>query len=207
MYPRKFLFCVAAFGLATAANAEVVTANLAAYSNGTNISNAFPGVALRKLRQLTGTTYSPTLLSVLKGTCNYGGCTSMSAVSSMGGNAYLAGEYHDCLNGSPWACSGYEVLQATFTNPTNFVEFEFSWIVDPPVIYGYDAAGNEIASCLALGGPSSIPAGCALSYSVSPGGEGIGTIRLSSLTNNIKRVVTGSNAGSSRVTGLQYNRL
>jgi len=198
MYPRILLSCNAALGLATAAQAEVVTATQASYPSGSNVSNAFPGVALRKLRQLSGTTYSPTVLAVIKGTCNYGGCTAMSSVSAMGGNSYLASEWHDCFNGVPWGCAGYEVFQATFVNPTDFVEFEFSWLIDPPTLYAYDAAGNEIASCAA---------GCTITRQILSSGEYVGTIRMSSTTANIKRVVTGSAAGSSRVIGLQYNRL
>ena len=209
MYPRKLLSCIAALGLASAAQAEVVTANLAAIAPGTNVSNLFPGVALRRLVGVSGaTTYSPVVLSALAATCTYAVCSDLSPAIQIGGTQTGAMEARHCYNGSAIACAdGFQVLQATFTNPTNFVEFQYTAIIDPPAIFGYDTAGNEVLSCIAFGATTSFPAGCSFGYMVGPGGELLGTIRLSSLSANIKRVVTGSALGASRTIGLQYNRL
>lgn len=45
------------------------------------------------------------------------------------------------------------------------------------------------------------------SFQLSPGGDFIGTIRLTSPTAVIKRVVAGSAQGASRIIGLQYDNL
>jgi len=214
METRKFLLCVVAASLAAAAHAEIVTPNLAGARVNSNVSNAFPGLALRKLigpngaMNYAGTTEN----SVYRSPCTtYAACGYLSPAYSIGGNLFSAMDYRDCydnsLNGNPNSCFyPFEVLQATFANPTDFVEFQFTWQSDPPAIFGYDAAGNEILACLP-GGATGSPAGCMTSFQLSPGGDFIGTIRLTSPTAVIKRVVAGSAQGASRIIGLQYNNL
>ena len=209
MYLRKLSWCIATLALASAANAEVYTANLSIIAPGTNVSTAFPGVTLRRLIGPSGaTTWSPVSLPAVLATCTYGACPELSPALQIGGQLTNGMEARRCYAGSTIACAdGFQVLQATFTNPTDFVEFQYTAIIDPSLLVGYDAAGNEIVTCIITSVNSSTANGCAGGYLVSPGGELFGTIRLTSPTANIKRVITASALGASRTIGLQYNRL
>lgn len=206
----KLLCCVAAVGLGATSHAAVVTRNPLDYAIGANVSTAFSGVTLTRLANASGTVgYAPMLDPAIVGRCTtYGACPIFGTVGTIGGVLWGMSEYRNCYNanraghssidcGAPWA-----VLQATFATPTDFVEFELTWYADPPMLLAYDAAGNEIASCLPFS-----TSGCLTTHTFTPGYEQIGKIRLTSSTGRIAKVVVGSFGASSRLYSMQYTHL
>jgi hypothetical protein len=193
---------------ASTAGAATITRNPRDFAIGTDVSSAFPGVTLTKLTSVPGaTTYAPTLSPVTITNCaGYAACALFGSAYALSGNLHGASEHRNCYNanmagfsslhcGEPWA-----VLQATFDTPTDFVQFHWTSLSDPPLMTAYDEAGNEILACGAYG-----PASCMTTHQFSPGFELMGTIRLTSGSTKIKRVVIGSFAASTRLYMMQYD--
>jgi hypothetical protein len=202
----KLLTCVSILA-ATTAGAATLTKNPRAYAVGTDISNAYTGVTLTWLDNVPGTVgYAPTQNPVIVGICAHAACLLFDNAHTIGGNTYEAMDHRSCYNANqlgmsvPECGSSYELLQATFDEPTDFVEFHWTALQDPPLMTAYNAAGAEISVCQPLGGNS-----CITTHKFSPGGEKMGTIRISLRTATIKKIVVGSFGAGTRLYMMQFN--
>lgn len=204
----KLLLLAAAIGCAATANAVTVTRDAASYAVGADVTNAWPGVTLTRLRNVPGaTTYAPTVSPAIIMECTtFGACPTIGTQRTIGDRAYNVFHYRGCYDanqlGLPSTECGrpFDVLNAQFAVPTDFVEFTATWGMDAPMMIAYDAAGNQIAQCFtgAIGGCTSV-----LSFNVSY--QGFGTIRIATTSSVIARVVVGTPSGSSMITAIQYN--
>jgi hypothetical protein len=203
------LACVALIIASAAASAGTVTRNPRDHALGTDVSSLYGGVTLTKLTSVAGaTTYAPTMSPVIVTNCaGYAACALFGNAYAYGGNLYGAAEFRSCYNanlagGSSIFCGeSWSVMQATFTTPTDFVEFHWTAWSDPPQMFAYDAAGNEIGACGPVG-----PSSCMTTHTFSPGFEKMGTIRLvANGATKIKKVVVGSFGASARIYMMQYD--
>ena len=145
----------------------------------------------------------------LIGRCTfYGVCPTISPYGTIGGNTANVSEYRNCYNanyvGSTSIDCGYAwvALQAAFSAPVDFVEFELTWYIDPPILLAYNAAGAEILNCRP--GWVTTSTSC-FSPHVDVSHSWLGTIRVRAKKPIIAKVVVGSEAGSAYVTNMQYN--
>jgi hypothetical protein len=204
----KLLLLAAALGCAATANAVTITRDAAAYAVGADVTNAWPGVTLTRLRNVPGaTTYAPTVSPAIIMQCTtFGACPVMGTQRTIGDRAYNVFHYRDCYNanqnGLPSGECGmpFDVLSAQFAVPTDFVEFTATWGFDAPMMIAYDTAGNQIAQCF-----TGLPGGCTSVINFNSVDKGFGTIRITASSNVIARVVVGTPSGSSMITGIQYN--
>lgn len=202
------LLSVVMAGMTVAAQAAVVTRNPLDYPVGADVSTAWPGVRLTLLSTGVGTTYAPNMSPAIVGTCNYGACPVSSPLNNVAGSLSYLSRYQTCYNQTRagfWSsdCTRYfRVLEAVFSNPTDFVEFNTAWNMDAPGIIAYDAAGNEIQSCMP-GFPVGATTGCLTSIEYSPGTH-IGVIRVATSSPVIARVVIGSPWGNAEALSMQY---
>lgn len=205
------LLSVVIAGMTATASAEVVTHNPLDYPVGTDISAAWPGVTLTLLTSGAGITYAPRMSPAIVGACSYGACASSSPLNNVSGQLYYLWRYRTCYNatragfrssscGYPWG-----VLEAVFSNPTDFVEFNTAWNFDAPAIIAYDAAGNEIQVCMP-GFTVGSTTGCLTAVEFQSGTEHFGVIRVATSSAIIARVVIGAPWGNSEVLSMQYTR-
>jgi len=213
MRNTRLLALAAALAMASVATAAVVTRNPLDYATGTDVSAAFPGVRLARIVNAPGIDfYGPIVQPAFIGRCtDYGVCPLLVSLGTIGGNVYNLQQYRNCYNSSrpvilphPDCRRNFAVLQATFEKPPDFVEFELTWLSDPPGLVAYNAAGDEILTCLP--GPPVAPAGCVTIRTLLPRREGFGTIRLTTQRTDIARVVVAGYIGTGRVTFMQYSR-
>lgn len=204
----KLLLLAAAAGCAATANAVTITRDAAAFAVGADVTTAWPGVTLTRLRNVPGaTTYAPTVSPAIIMQCTtFGACPVTGTLRTIGDRAFNAFHYRDCYNanqiGLPSGECGrpFDVLSAQFAAPTDFVEFTATWGFDAPMMIAYDSAGNQIAQCV-----TSPPGGCTSVISFTSSGRGFGTIRIATSSAVIARVVVGTPSGSSMITAIQYN--
>lgn len=209
MKALKLLLLAGAACCAAAANAATITRDANAYALGADVTTAFPGVTLTRLRNVPGaTTYAPIVSPVIIMQCTtFGACPTIGPQRTFGDRAYNIFHYRSCYDanqmGNPSTECGrpFDVLSAEFAVPTDFVEFTTTWGFDAPMMIAYDAAGNQIAQCF-MGGP---PGGCSSSVNFGVHYYGYGTIRISASSSVIARVVVGTPSGSSMVIAMQYN--
>jgi hypothetical protein len=202
----KLFLCASLFAAVTA-GAATLTKNPRSYAVGADISGAFTGVTLTRLVNLSGTVgYAPTQNPVIVGNCGYAACLLFDNAHTIGPNTYEAVDHRVCYNANqagfsvPECGSPYALLQVTFATPTDFVEFHWTALSDPPLMTAYNAAGAEISVCQPFGGNS-----CITTHTFSPGGEKMGTIRISTKSTAIKKVVVGSSGAATRLYMMQYN--
>lgn len=204
----KLLLFSAAACCAATANAVTITRDAAAYAVGADVTNAWPGVTLTRLHNVPGsTTYAPIVSPAIIMQCTtFGACPVIGTQRTIGATAFNAFHYRDCYNanqnGVPSTECGipYDVLNAQFAAPTDFVEFTATWGFDAPMMIAYDSAGNQIAQCL-----TGLPGGCTSVVKFASVDKGFGTIRITTSSSVIARVVVGTPSGASMITGIQYN--
>jgi hypothetical protein len=198
--------------------ANIVTVDPVDHAVGADITNAYPGVILQRIRNTPGTiVYTPIYSPALVGDCaGYGPCPEFDPLKTVAGAMANGNTAVGCYNvtrlgGTTSQCGQtWSMLELTFPNGTDYVQVESIWTADPPAIFAYDAAGNQIVSCLPAGSSNSgpapgSPANCLVSQIFSPGGDVRGVINVQAGSPVIRRVVVGSYAGASRSVGIQYN--
>lgn len=208
----KLLCCVAVLGIGAVAHTKVVTRNPLDYAVGADVSTAFTSLVLTRLANRAGTVgYAPILAGAVVGRCTaYGVCPIVNPFGTIGGGTYLLQQYRNCYNANRRGVASldcrepYSALQVVFLVPTDFVEFQLTWLGDPPALLAYDAAGNEILTCLPSGATGT-PAGGLTSFRELSTGAYLGTIRIRASAGRVTKVVVGSYIGSAQVTSLQYS--
>lgn len=125
---------------ASSARADLIVVNAADYPLGTDLSTAFTGLTMSRLRQSGSMTYNPTITGVHT-VIDY-----PISVPSLGG-AFGLSEYLGCSTavGPSFNClSGFNVLEFSFDAPTNFFEIDGYFFTDPNFLIAYDLQGNII---------------------------------------------------------------
>ncbi len=128
------------------ARADLVVVNASDYPLGTDLSTAFTGLTMSRLRQSgsTSSTYDPTV-SPVDTVIDY-----PISVPSLGG-AFGVSEFLACSNatGPSFSClAGFNVLEFRFDAPTNFFEIDGYFFTDPNVLIAYNAQGDIITDFL-----------------------------------------------------------
>jgi hypothetical protein len=199
----KLLSVVAAVTLAAAAHAATVTREAKNHAVGSDVTTAYSGVTLSRQNYVAGGALQIHPLTIEQCT-TFGICEiTMAPLNTFGGQHWDLFNYRDCYNGLlvgyvSWQCgNSHSVLSIEFTTPTDFVELTATWTADAPALIAYDSAGNQLSQCTE-------PASC-LSSVLFEAYVYSGTIRATSSSSSIKRVIFASPSGGSRVTGMQYN--
>jgi len=210
MRSSRLLGLVAALAMSSVVTAAVLTRDPLNYATGTDVSATFPGVQLRRVVNVPGIwVFAPTYEPALIGRCTtYGACPVLGPLGTIGGNVFNLQQYRNCYNADRLGLTSsdcnrpFEVLEASFSSPVDFVEFELTWLSDYPGMIAYNAAGDEIMTCV----PTLPLPGCITARSLTPGHEGFGTVRLAPKTSSIERVVVAGYIGTGRISLMQYTR-
>jgi hypothetical protein len=210
MRSSRLLSLVAVLALSSVVSAAVLTHDPLKYATGTDVSATFPGVQLRRVVNVPNIwVFAPTYEPALIGRCtSYGACPVLGPLGTIGDNVYNVQQYRNCYNAdrlgmtSPDCNRPFAVLEARFSSPVDFVEFELTWLSDYPGMVAYNDAGDEIMACV----PTLPLPGCFTARSLTPGHEGFGTVRLAPKASLIDRVVVGGYLGTGRISLMQYTK-
>jgi hypothetical protein len=205
--------CLAAVALSclpAAAGAVIIVVDPRDYAIGTDLSHAYDGLTMQRLRQNANTPagYDPVATPVtVSESCSYGPSPCLSGYSeiirwSTCVDATEAGFPARNCSRDPWS-----VLDLTFDVPTNLVQIAASFGSDTPGMYLYDSLGNEIARCYASQGNSNSDCGYTFQPHQSyPLGypDNLMTLTFDSAEANVSRVVFAGVDGSVTVNQILY---
>ena len=137
----QVLVAIALVGLTSSpARADLVAVNASDYSLGTDLSTAFTGLTMSRLRQSGSSIYNPTVSGV-HSVIDY-----PISEPSLGG-AFGLSEFLACSNatGPSFNClAGFNVLDFRFDAPTNFFEIDGYFFTDPNFLIAYNSQGGII---------------------------------------------------------------
>lgn len=162
----------------------------------TDISNAYDGLTMQRLRQAEGTEagYHPVSIPVFTTDgCSYGPSSScLGPYSEVHSWSQCVRVVQGGLPGRSCVLDPWSVLDLTFDVPTNLVQISASFGSDPPGMYVYDSFGNQIASCSGVYGSSNSDCGYTYQpYQSFPNGyrDNVMTLTFDSAVANVSRVV------------------
>jgi len=175
------------------------------YAQGTNLTNAVPGVTISRLTQPSGgfgSGYSPTRTDVLATPIFH----QLSAEGSLGFGADTIGiqEYDSCYRFGMGCSQEFSLIEFLFDSPVDFFSANFTWFSDGPGILAYDADGNRLALC---GHPFGATVGASPcgGFNVYSNDTSYSTLSLTFDSRRISRVLAGSWVGNASVTQVSYS--
>lgn len=215
MAPQRFSkICLIALVLSclpAIAGAVIIVVDPRDHAIGADVSNAYDGLTMRRLRQAEGTEagYHPVETPVFTTEiCSYG------PSSSCFGGFWELNTWTQCVGaveaGAPGqTCARYPwgILELIFDVPTSLVQITASFGSDVPGMNLYDSLGNQIARCWGIYGNSHSDCGYTLHpYQSFPGGyrDYAMTLTFDSGVTNVSRVVFAGIIGNVTLDQIVY---
>lgn len=188
-------------GIASTAGAAPITINPNDFPFGTDLSTIYSGVTLSHVRNAPNTdgldgrqVFRPVASTVIATPTHH-----TDGALSIGGLGMEVNDYRDCRQsgstGLGFGCSSYDVLDATFHNPTSFLEIKSFFFSDGPSVLAYDLGGNRITFAVGEFVVTNTPMGA----------RNGSTIVLSRAQSDIAQVVFGGVGGNSTPVEITYN--